>query len=127
VRADVHSEFHLLELAADVLLFLFVVLGEVVFEFTKIHDAAHGRIRRGGDLHEVEPVLLGGSQGVLDFHYPELLAGRGNDHAHFPSADALIDTNLSELDGFIKVGSQRVERWLDPISAGVARAVREVF
>ena len=55
-----------------------------------IHDPADGRHRRGGDLHEVEPLLPGDGQGLRRGHDAQLLAGVIND-ADFTNADAFVD------------------------------------
>ena len=91
------------------MLLVLLVLGQIVFELSKVHDAADGRDCCGGDFDEVEAVLLGGTQSVLDFHDTELFPGGRYDHAHLTRANALIDPNLIELYGDFQVRPLAVE------------------
>jgi hypothetical protein len=46
--------------------------GLVVLELAIVHDLADGRLRVGGDLHEVEVLLVGDAQGVADAEQTKL-------------------------------------------------------
>ena len=40
------------------------------------------------------------AQGVAQFHDPKLLAGGPDDDPHFASANAVVDSNLLNLDSY---------------------------
>jgi len=63
----------------------------LVFEFAVIHQAAHGRIGRGGNFHQVNVVFLGQRQRVGSPVDAKLLAFHAN-QANFVDADFTVDT-----------------------------------
>jgi hypothetical protein len=109
VLVDVHTELDFLHFGRRVRFPVFLVLGKFIFELAEVDDATDRRIGGCGDLDKVQTVLLGGPQGVLDFHDPELLPGGRDNHAHLARANALVDSNLIELDGDFKVRTASAE------------------
>lgn len=69
--------------------FLFFLL---VKELAIIHDAAHRRHRRGGNLYQIKTLFPGLSGRILRRHDAKLLAIRA-DHAYFTCANPLIHLN----------------------------------
>ena len=87
---DLDHALVLLRLAGALLL-LILVLAEV-------HDSADRRDRSGGDLDQIEPLLLGDGQRGGRWHDPELLTGLV-DHADFSNTDALVGANAVVTSG----------------------------
>src|SRR5262249_31526942 len=56
----------------------------------EVHDAADRRYRRGGDFHEVEPLLPRDGQRLRRRHDPELCSVLVDD-SDFPDSDAFVD------------------------------------
>ncbi len=96
VLIDVHAELDLLELCGGVLAIL-LLFCEFVFELAEVDDATDGRVGLRCDFDQIEPVVEGDFQGVLDFHDAELLSGRGEDYAHFSGTDPLVNAVLMGL------------------------------
>ena len=72
--ADLRTELDFLEL--DLLLVLLgLVLPFVLFiqELAVVHDPTNGRVRLGGDLDEIEPLLPGQRKSIRNGENPDLL------------------------------------------------------
>lgn len=69
---------------------LFLLL--LVFELPEIHDTANGRISSRSDFHEIHPGLMGGSNGIVAGHNPQLFPF-STDHPHFTGTDQFIAAN----------------------------------
>jgi hypothetical protein len=78
-----HHHHHLGLLGLALLLLLRVL------ELPVVHDLADGWLGERADLDEVEPVLLGHPQRLLDRQDAELLTG-GPDATHFPGLDPAV-------------------------------------
>jgi len=98
VRADLHPELDLLDLAGAVLVLLFL-LGQLVLELSEVGDAADGRIGGRGDLDEVEAVGLGAADGFVRLEDAELLAGGADDDAYLAGADTVVDADECWING----------------------------
>ena len=81
---DVDDLLVLLRLARPLLLLVLIL--------PEIHDPADGRHGGGGDLHQVQPLLLGDDEGLRRRHDAELLPVIVDD-PNFPDADAFVDAN----------------------------------
>lgn len=86
---DLHLRFNLL-----------VLLVLLVFEFAIIRDLADRRLRKGGDLDEVEPGFVGFLERLVDLKDAIVFGVRADD-AHLGHADALVHahTRLVLLSG----------------------------
>ena len=93
VLVDIYAELDLLQLGAGGLLFFFL-LRDVVTEFPEVDNLADRRIRRGRDLHQIEPEGLRLTQRVRQFHDAELFARGGHDDPDFACANPAVNTNL---------------------------------
>ena len=51
-------------------------------------------------LDQIKAKALGMLQCVIELHDAKLLPGGTDDHAHLTRANAVVDSNLLELDGF---------------------------
>jgi hypothetical protein len=54
-------------------------------------------------------------EGVVQFHDAELLPGGTDDHTHLTGADAVVNANLLELDGYLFLGLRYVELRARPV------------
>ena len=77
------------------LLLLLLLLGEIVSEFSEVHDSADRRLGTWGNLDEVEADRTRMPEGLLEAHDAHLLVGNAVDHTHFARANAFVDTNVS--------------------------------
>src|SRR4029079_12181273 len=66
---------------------------QLVLVLAVIEDATHRRYRGGGDLHEVESLLLGQRQGLCGWQDAELLTLIVDD-PHLSDADHVIDSEF---------------------------------
>jgi hypothetical protein len=95
---NVDAELDLFEL--DVLLGLlggFVLLALLVKELAIVLNAADGRLRGGGDLHEVQAFVFGCFYGFEDRQDANLFAF-GADNANFAGADTVIYADKTLID-----------------------------
>jgi len=79
--------------ALALLVSLFVGLVKI---FAVVGNLANGRISRGRDFHQVEPLLLGQFHGFKRLHDAEL-ATFFIDHPDFASPDPFVDANAVAL------------------------------
>jgi len=98
VGPDFNTELDLFHLGRAVLVLL-LLLGQFVFELSKICDPANGRIGGGSDFDEVETVGLGAANGFFYSENAELLSGGADDDTHFAGANAVVDTNECWING----------------------------
>src|SRR5262249_14488285 len=93
MTAGLGPELHFLQLAGGVLLArrLRLLLLRVLV-LPVVHDPAHGRIRGGRDLDQVELLLIGDALGVRRRHHAELRP-IAVDHADLAGADLLVDAD----------------------------------
>ena len=87
VRVDARAELDLLHLAGGLL--VLVLLGLLVEVLAVLHEFAHRRDRRRGDLDEVDAFLAGELEGAGGRHDAEHLA-LGIDHADLRRADVHV-------------------------------------
>jgi hypothetical protein len=80
--------------AAFALLVRFLVL--LVEKLAVIGDLANRRIRRGGNLHQIQPAFPGHAKRFKRLHDAELTAVFVN-HPDFASSDAFVDANAVAL------------------------------
>ena len=92
------TELDLLNLGCAVLV-LFLLFSELVFELSKIRDAADRRICGRGYLDEIKAVRLGAPDSLLGLQNSELLACGADDDTHFAGANAVVDTNECWING----------------------------
>ena len=90
---NVHAKFDFLDLTRAVLSFL-LLFGEVVAEFSEVHNPADRRLGGGGDLNEIETDGARMPESLLDAHHPQLLVGNAVDYTHLPRAYAFVNTNI---------------------------------
>ena len=90
---DVHAKFNFLDLTRAVLSFP-LLFGEVVAEFAKVHNPAHGGLGGGGDFNKIETDGARLPESLLDAHHPQLLVGNAVDYTHLPRADAFVNANF---------------------------------
>jgi hypothetical protein len=93
VVVDVDPKFDLLQLRPGRLL-IFLLLRNVVTEFSEIDDLADGRIRGWCDLHQVESHVLSFFDRLGQLHDAELFAVRGENDADFARANPTVYTYL---------------------------------
>jgi hypothetical protein len=94
VLVNVHAKLDLLHLAGSVLSFL-LLLGEVVAEFSEIHNPADRWLGAWGNLNEIETDGARVPESLLDAHHSHLLVGNAVDYTHLARAYAFVDTNVS--------------------------------
>ena len=85
---ELHLVLLLLRLASPAVL--------LVLEFSVVHDAAHGRSGRRGDLDEIEAPGLREGERLTHRNHTHLLAVVA-DHPHLRHPDPLVDANLGLL------------------------------
>jgi hypothetical protein len=90
---DVYPEFDFLELRSR-RPSIFLVLGEIVTEFSQGNDFADWRTRSRCDLNEIEFAILSFTQGVGQFHDAELLPAGTQDNPDFAGANPTVYTKL---------------------------------
>ena len=91
VLVDLRPELDLLDL--DDLLMLLGLPGALLFLVLiapEVHDAAHRRVGRGCNFHQVEPLLAGDRQRLLRRHDAQLLPGVVDD-PHLADPDPFVD------------------------------------
>jgi hypothetical protein len=94
VLVDLRAELHLLD--DDVRLVttrLACLLGGFVLELAVVHEPAHRRTGRRGDLDEIEIGFGGQAQGIFDTNDADLLT-TGADESDLWDADAIVDAQL---------------------------------
>jgi hypothetical protein len=95
VDVDLDGQPHLLEgLRLLLLLLLPLALVELVLVLAVVEDPTHRRDRRGRNLHQVEPLLLGQGECLGGGHDAQLLPFVVDD-AHLADADHLVDAEVS--------------------------------
>lgn len=90
--ADLHTEFDFLDLCSTMLALL-LLLGEFVFELSKICDTADGRIGSRGNFDQVETIRFCTANGLFGLENAKLLACGANNDTHFAGANAVVNTN----------------------------------
>src|SRR5262249_7843080 len=93
MSAGLRSELHFLELAGGVLLarcLRLLLLGVLVLSV--VHDPAHRRARRGGDLHPGELLLIGDALGLQRRPHAQRRP-IAVDHANLGGTDLLVDAD----------------------------------
>lgn len=95
VRIDSDAELHFLHLAALlVLVRLFAVLLLDVLVFAVVDDFAHGRVGIRCDLDQIQPTLLGNTDGLMRWQNTQLMLSILFNHTHLRRTNALIDACL---------------------------------
>src|SRR5260370_5404250 len=89
---------------------LLVLLGLALFffllvqVFPVVHDAAHGRLRGGRNLNQVQVLAAGQFQRFEGRHHADLLA-LVSDHANFAGSDAVIGSDKTFVDTVLRARS----------------------
>jgi hypothetical protein len=71
----------------------FFLLGQFVAELADLHQAAHGRVGRGRNFHEVNAMLAGDHEGIVQEEDAEIFVVSIND-ADFAGADFAVDPEV---------------------------------
>ena len=90
---DVHPELELLQLGAGGFLVL-LLFGNIVTEFSERDDFTNRRVRRRGNLDEIETSTLCFAQGVGQLQDAELLTIGSENDPDFPGANPTVYTKL---------------------------------
>src|SRR5690606_15202738 len=98
VLVDIDPALDLFDRARRVLLFL-LLLGEVITEFSEMHDPANRRLCFRCHFDQVQALAAGQLQSGVQTHDPQLLVGDTVNDPDLPGTDAFVDADISDING----------------------------